>query len=49
MIPIWGSILRELKNKNKIPYWDHGKNTKTHLNGHIRPPKIIDLDSGTVV
>jgi hypothetical protein len=28
---------------------DHGKNLKTHLNGHIRPPKIIDLNSGTLI
>jgi hypothetical protein len=22
------------------PHWDHGKNPKTHLNGHIRPQKL---------
>jgi len=31
------------------PHWDHGKNLKTHLNGHITPPEIIDLNSGTLI
>jgi len=25
---------------NWTPIWGHGKNTKTHLNGHIRPPTL---------
>jgi hypothetical protein len=25
---------------NWPPHWDHGKNPKTHVNGHIRPQKL---------
>jgi hypothetical protein len=28
--------------------WDHGKNPKTHLNGHTRPKNYRFLDSGLV-
>jgi hypothetical protein len=44
----WGSAFygQGESRVNPSPHWDHGKNPKTHLNGHIRPQKLYTWTQG---